>query len=60
MGEYGRVVSQGSATGGGLGGGGDVTDIVSDIVARVAAQPPEILLAILAIVIVGGWLILRR
>lgn len=60
MGEYGRVVSQGSGTGGGLGGGGDVTDIVSDIVARVAAQPPEILLAILAIVIVGGWLILRR
>jgi hypothetical protein len=59
MGEYGRVVSQGSGTGGGL-GGGDVTDIVSDIVARVAAQPPEILLAVVAIVLVGGWLLLRR
>jgi hypothetical protein len=60
MGEYGRVVSQGSGTGGGLDGGGDVTSIVSDIVARIAGQPPEILIAIAAIVIVGGWLILRR
>jgi hypothetical protein len=60
MGEYGRVVSQGSGTGGGLDRGGDVTEIVTDIVARIAAQPPEILLAIAAIIIVGGWLILRR
>jgi len=60
MGEYGRVVSQGGGSGGGSLGGGDITDIVSDIVSRIASQPPEILLAIAAIVIVGGWLILRR
>jgi hypothetical protein len=59
MGEYGRVVSQGGGGGGG-GAGGDLVGFVSGIVDRVLAQPPEILVAVAAILIVGGWLVLRR
>lgn len=63
MGEYGRIVGGSSGSGRG-GGGGDLTvDImatVQDILDQIAAQPPELLVAILAVVVVGGLLVLRR
>lgn len=42
------------------GAGGDLVDFFSDIVGRIAAQPPEILLIVAAIIVVGGFLVTRR
>jgi hypothetical protein len=63
MGEYGRVVGQGS----GLGGRSGQTDLtgqvmaaISDVVDTIAAQPPEILLGLAALIIGLGWLLMRR
>ncbi|CAN5851441.1 hypothetical protein BH23CHL8_BH23CHL8_10510 [soil metagenome] len=62
MGEYGGVVGQGSSAGGG--GFGDVgkavTGSLSDVITRIAALPPEILLVAVAAILIGGLLVLRR
>lgn len=64
MGEYGRIVGEGSGRGGRGGGPGDVTgDImaaVQDAIDQVAALPPEVLLVLVAAIAVGGMLLLRR
>jgi hypothetical protein len=64
MAEYGRIVGQGTGVGGRSGGSGDLTGqimaAVGDIVERIASQPPEILLGVAAVVIIGGWLLMRR
>ena len=64
MAEYGRIVGQGTGVGGRSGSSGDVTSqimaAVSDVVERIASQPPEILLGLAAVVIIGGWLLMRR
>jgi hypothetical protein len=62
--EYGNTVGRGSgASGSGTGSpvdvGADVTSFVSNAVDRVAALPPEALL-LLAVVILGGLLVLKR
>ena len=50
--------------GGRSGGSGDLTGqimaAVGDIVDKIAAQPPEILLGVAAVMIIGGWLLMRR
>jgi hypothetical protein len=59
--EYGGVVRQtGGGTSNPMGGGGDLLDIVSDTVGRIAALPPEVLLVIGAVIVLGGLLVLRR
>jgi hypothetical protein len=63
MGEYGRVVGQGSGVGGRSGPTdltGQVMAAFSDIVDTIAAQPPEILLGVAAVIIGVGWLLMRR
>jgi hypothetical protein len=68
MGEYGRVVGQGSETARGTAGksGGGVTDLGGDVVGtignaidQVAALPPEVLLLLAAAVLIG-FVVLRR
>jgi hypothetical protein len=69
MGEYGRVVGQGSETArgtAGKSGGGGVTDLGGDVVGtignaidQVAALPPEVLLLLAAAVLIG-FVVLRR
>jgi hypothetical protein len=64
MTEYGRIVGESSRVGGGGGGGshdlaGQVLATLSDAVDQVLAVPPEILLAIVAVIIVG-WILLKR
>lgn len=63
--EYGGAVRQvsggGNPGGSGMSGaGGDLVDFITDIVGRIAAQPPEILLIVAAIIVVGGFLVTRR
>jgi hypothetical protein len=64
MAEYGRIVGQGTGMGGRSGGSGDLTgqimSAVGDIVDQIASQPPEILLGVAAVMIIGGWLLMRR
>ena len=64
MAEYGRIVGEGTGVGGRSGGSGDVTSqimaAVGDIVDKIASQPPEILLGVAAVMIIGGWLLMRR
>lgn len=62
--EYGQTIGRGAAGGGGGGGGrtevgADVAAAFSDVVDRVAALPPEILL-VGVVLILGGLLVLRR
>lgn len=63
MGEYGRIVGGGGGSGRG-GGSGDLTvDVmatVQDIIDQIAALPPEMLIVIVAAVMIGGMLVLRR
>ena len=70
MGEYGGAGTVGQrATGGGGGGGGgnpfgDVADSVmntlGDLTDQILALPPLMLLALLAVVLLGGLLVFRR
>lgn len=63
MGEYGRVVGQGSDVGGRSGATdltGQVLAAFSHIVDSIAAQPPEVLLGVAAVIIFLGWLLMRR
>ena len=64
MAEYGRIVGQGTGAGGRSVNSGDVVGqimaAVSDIVDKIASQPPEILLGFAAVMIIGGWLLMRR
>jgi hypothetical protein len=61
--EYGRIVGESTSVGGRSGGSGDVTgqimDAVSDAADQVAALPPE-MLVVLAVVAVIGLMIFRR
>lgn len=65
--EYGRTVGEGTeAAGGGSGGSGGVTDVgasaigaAADAIDRVASLPPEMLL-LLAVVVLVGFVVLRR
>jgi hypothetical protein len=61
--EYGRVVGESTGFSGGGGGSGDITgqlmDAVSGAVDQVMSQPPEILLGI-AVVALIGLVIIRR
>jgi hypothetical protein len=63
MSEYGRIVGESSKVGGGGGGSHDLASQVlatlSDAVDQVLAVPPEILLAVVAVIIVG-WILLKR
>jgi hypothetical protein len=65
MGEYGRIVGESSGVGGGGGGGGSrdlagqVMATLSDAVDQVLALPPEALLGLMAVIIVG-WILLKR
>jgi len=61
--EYGGVVRQGSgasAGGGSLDVGDDVIGAFSDLFERVAALPPEILLLIAGVLVVGWFAMYRR
>lgn len=66
MGEYGRIVGEGSGVGsrGGGGGSGDVTgqvmSAVSDAIDQVAALPTEVLVLIAAFALIAGMLFFRR
>lgn len=63
MGEYGRIVGEGSRAGGGSGSGditGQLMAAVSDAVDQVASQPPEILVAMAVVVVIGLVLLFRR
>jgi hypothetical protein len=61
MGEYGRIVGGGGGMGGGSGDlTGQVMSTLSGLVDKIASQPPEILLGALAIIVLGGWLFMRR
>ena len=61
--EYGRVAGQSTGVAGGRGGGGDVTgqvmDAVSDAIDQVAAQPPEVLIAVGVVALIGFFLLRR-
>lgn len=57
--EYGGVVRQGSGVGGGT-GSFDVMGWLSDLVDRIAALPPEVLLLVAATVVVSGFVMFRR
>lgn len=61
--EYGRVIGESTGIGGGGGGPGDITgqvlDALSDAVDQIASQPPEILIGI-AIVALIGLVLIRR
>ena len=64
MGEYGQIVGQGSRAAGGRGGGSQdlgaqIADVISDLIDRIAALPPEVLV-VGAAVILGGLLVFRR
>ena len=60
--EYGRVVGESTGIGGG-GGGGDITgqilDALADAADQVATQPPEVLIGV-AVVALVGLVLLRR
>jgi hypothetical protein len=59
--EYSGAVRQtAGATGNPMGGNGDLVDFFKDLVDRVTALPPEYLLIIAAVFIVGGFLMSRR
>ena len=63
--EYGGIVREGGGAGGGRGGpgfdvGGNVMDFFSDLVERIAALPPEVLLVAVAAVLIGGLVISLR
>lgn len=61
--EYGGAVRQGSGAAGGGGSldpGNAIMDAFSDLAGLVTAAPPEVLLVLLAIVLVGGLFVLRR
>jgi hypothetical protein len=66
VGEYGGVVRQSTSAGGGGSGGGfgdvghEVMNSLADLVDRVLALPPEMLLVIAASVAIGGLLVFRR
>lgn len=65
MGEYGRIVGEGSGVGSrGGGGSGDVTGqvmaAVSDAIDQVAALPTEVLVLIAAFALIAGMLFFRR
>jgi hypothetical protein len=63
--EYEQTIGRGPAGGGSGGGGGsldvagELTAAFSDVVDRVAALPPEMLL-VLGVILLGGLLFLRR
>ena len=66
MAEYGAVVSQNSgAVTSGAGSrsfdlGREAMGVVSDLVDRIASLPPEVLVVMAAIVLVGGFMMTRR
>ena len=67
MGEYGAVGGQGSNVGGGRGGENPFADVVDsvarslgDLAEQILALPPLMLLALLAVVLLGGLMVFRR
>jgi hypothetical protein len=64
MGEYGRVVGEGTGLGGRGGGSNDLAGQVmaamSDLVDRIASLPPEVLVSAAVVILIGGWLLIRR
>lgn len=64
MGEYGRVVGEGTGLGGRGGGSNDLAGQVmaamSDLVDRIASLPPEVLVGAAVVILIGGWLLIRR
>ena len=61
MGEYGGVLrSTGGGTRNPVGDGNDLVDAFKDVVDRVLGLPPEVLIVIAAVVIIGGFLVMRR
>jgi hypothetical protein len=62
--EYGGAVRQGGDLAGGGGGSfdavGQVMDVLSDLVDRVVTLPPEMLVLVAAIMMVGGLIFFRR
>ena len=61
--EYGRIVGESTGIGGGGGGdrdvAGQVMDAVSDVADQVASLPPEILVGLVAVIVIGS-ILLRR
>ncbi len=55
--EYGQVVGRSTGVGGGGGGSGDITgqvmDALENAAEEIAALPPPVLIALVAIVIIG-------
>jgi hypothetical protein len=61
--EYGRIVAESTGMAGGGGGdrdlAGQVMDAVSDVADQVATLPPEMLVGLVAVIVVGS-ILLRR
>jgi hypothetical protein len=65
MGEYGRIVGESSGAGGGGGGGssditGQVMSAIADIADQIVALPPEVLVGMLVVALIGGTLLFWR
>jgi hypothetical protein len=64
MGEYGRIVGEGTGMGGRGGGSNDLTGqvmaTISDLADRIASLPPEVLVGLAVVILIGGWLLMRR
>jgi hypothetical protein len=62
--EYGRIVGESTGVGGGRGGGaGDVTgqvmNTLGDAVDQIASLPPPVLIALVAVVLIGLFVFRR-